>query len=90
MKKWKKGLSLLLAFAMLIGLVPAFELPVFAGHTCGDCQERIDGSPYCSECFACDECVELCYQCGKCTGCSGADIFDGCTSEEGSNIYPLS
>ena len=86
MKIWKKGLSLLLAFAMLIGFVPAFELPVFAGHTCIDCQEWIDGSPYCSECFACDECVELCYQCGKCTGCSGADICDGCTSEEGSNM----
>ena len=51
----KQFLSALLALVMVIGLIPASVLTVYAGHSCPECQEWIDGSPYCSECFACDE-----------------------------------
>jgi len=82
----KRIISMLLAFITVICMLPATAVPVFAGHTCGECNEWIDGSPYCSECFACDECVELCLECGKCTGCTGAEICDGCSDEESGNM----
>lgn len=81
-----KIVALLLTFAMLLGMAPSVALVSFAGHTCPDCEEWIDGSPYCDECFACDECVELCLECGKCTGCTGAEICNGCSDEESGPI----
>jgi len=78
----KRILSALLTLVVLVGLIPVSALPVLAGHSCPDCQEWIDGSPYCEECYACDECVDLCIECGKCTGCTGSEICDGCSNEE--------
>ena len=68
-KHLKQLLSSLLAFVMVIGLIPASTLTVFAAHKCPDCEDLIDGSPYCSECYKCDACVALCIECGVCTDC---------------------
>ncbi|MBE6758241.1 MAG: hypothetical protein E7552_06835 [Ruminococcaceae bacterium] len=81
-KSFRKTVSMLLALVMLVGVMPTGVLPVLAGHPCPDCQDWIDGSPYCDECYACDQCIELCLECGKCTGCTGADICEGCSDEE--------
>ena len=78
----KRIFSTLLALVMLIGLIPASTLVVSAAHRCPDCEDLIDGSPYCEECYKCDACVDLCIECGKCTDCSGSEICDGCSSEE--------
>ncbi|MBR5473498.1 MAG: hypothetical protein IKU82_05880, partial [Clostridia bacterium] len=78
----KKILSMLLAVMIIIGTVPMSVLTVFAAHRCPDCQDLIDGSPYCSECYKCDACVELCIECGVCTDCSGSEICDNCSDEE--------
>ena len=72
----------LLALVMLVGMLPLAALPVFAAHRCPDCEDLIDGSPYCEECYKCDACVDLCIECGKCTDCSGSEICDGCSGEE--------
>ena len=86
-KRTGKLLSLLLVLALLLGMVPSLSLTAHAGHTCPDCQDWIDGSPYCSECYKCDACVELCIECGVCTDCSGSEICDGCSREEiGDNV----
>ena len=83
----KQFLSALLAFVMIAGLIPASTLTAFAAHRCPDCEDWIDGSPYCSECYKCDACVDLCIECGVCTECSGSEICSGCSEEEiGSNI----
>lgn len=83
----KQFLSALLAFVMIVGLIPATTLTVFAAHRCPDCDDLIDGSPYCSECYKCDACVDLCIECGVCTDCSGSEICSGCSDEEiGSNM----
>ena len=58
----KQCLSALLAFVMIVGLIPSSVLTVYAAHTCPECQEWIDGSPYCSECFALTD-EELCPIC---------------------------
>jgi len=82
-KKTMKGLfSALFTLAVLVGMMTAMTFAVLAGHTCSECGEWIDGSPYCSECYACEECIELCLECGKCTGCTGADICTGCSDED--------
>lgn len=77
----KRIISALLTLIMIAGTLPTSVPTVHAGHTCGECGEWIDGSPYCSECYACDECVELCLECGKCTGCTGSDICEGCSDD---------
>ena len=82
----KRIVSILLALVVVVGMIPITTLTVFAGHTCGECNEWIDGSPYCSECYACDQCVELCLECGKCVECTGAEICDGCSGEESGNM----
>lgn len=74
--------GVLLAFVMILGVLPISMLTARAGHTCGDCNEWIDGSPYCSECYECAECCDLCIQCGVCTECSGSDICEGCSNED--------
>ena len=80
-------LSALMALVMVLSLLPLSVLPVLAAHKCPDCEDWIDGSPYCSECYKCDACVELCIECGVCTDCSGSEICAGCSDEEiGSNI----
>ena len=87
MKKFSKILSMLLALALIVGMIPTMSLTVFAAHRCPDCEDLIDGSPYCEECYKCDACVDLCIECGKCTDCSGSEICDGCSDEEsGSNM----
>ena len=89
MKKrtFKKVMSLLLVLLMIVGMIPMSSLTVLAGHMCPDCQDWIDGSPYCDECYKCDACVDLCIECGKCTDCSGSEICDGCSTEEiGDNV----
>ena len=58
----KRILSMLLTVVMVMGLIPSAMIPAHAGHTCSECQEWIDGSPYCSEFYACEECVELCIE----------------------------
>ena len=78
----KRIFSTLLALVMLVGMLPLAALPVFAAHRCPDCEDLIDGSPYCEECYKCDACVDLCIECGKCTDCSGSEICDGCSQEE--------
>ena len=78
----KRILSSLLALIMIISVMPISNMTVFAAHKCPDCQDLIDGSPYCSECYKCDACVELCIECGVCTDCSGSEICDGCSNEE--------
>ena len=78
----QKFLSALLALVMVTGLVPLSALKVYAGHKCPDCEDWIDGSPYCEDCYKCDTCVELCLECGKCDECSGNEICDGCSDEE--------
>ena len=70
----KNFLTILLALVMAISIMPLPEMHVHAGHTCPDCNEWIDGEPYCSECYQCKDCVDLCIQCGVCTGCSGSDL----------------
>ncbi len=82
MKKIYKLLSISLAIIMIIGMIPITSLTVFAAHRCPDCEDLIDGSPYCEECYKCDACVDLCVECGKCTDCSGSEICDGCSDEE--------
>ncbi len=79
----KRSICAILVFVMLMGISPIYAPTVRAGHPCPGCDEWIDGSPYCSECYTCSECAELCLQCGKCTGCSGSDLCDTCTSEDG-------
>ncbi len=74
--------SLLLALVMLVGMIPLSALTVLAAHRCPDCEDLIDGSPYCDECYKCDVCVDLCLECGKCTDCSGSEICDGCSDEQ--------
>ena len=81
-KTSKRISSVLLVLVMLIGMLPMTTVEVRAGHTCSDCQDWIDGSPYCSECYKCDACVDLCIECGVCTDCSGSEICDGCSDEE--------
>ena len=78
----KNFLTILLALVMAISIMPLPEMHVHAGHTCPDCNEWIDGEPYCSECYQCKDCVDLCIQCGVCTGCSGSEICDGCSNED--------
>ena len=78
----KRIFSTLLALVMLVGMLPLAALPVFAAHRCPGCEDLIDGSPYCEECYKCDACVDLCIECGKCTDCSGSEICDGCSQEE--------
>ncbi|MBQ7835857.1 MAG: hypothetical protein IJ389_01235 [Clostridia bacterium] len=81
-KASKRLLSALLVLAMMIGMLPATVLTSSAAHRCPDCEDLIDGSPYCEECYKCDACVDLCIECGKCTDCSGSEICDGCSNEE--------
>ncbi len=81
-KNLKRILSALLTLVMIVGAIPSSVITVFAGHTCPDCNDWIDGSPYCEECYKCDACVDLCIECGKCTDCSGSEICDGCSDEE--------
>ena len=81
-KTSRRLLSLLLALVMVVGMIPVTTLTVSAAHRCPDCEDLIDGSPYCSECYKCDACVELCIECGVCTDCSGSEICDGCSTEE--------
>lgn len=82
----QKIVSILLALVLFLGMIPFYAMTVYAGHTCPDCLDWIDGSPYCSECYKCEECIELCLQCGKCTDCTGAEICDGCSDEESGNM----
>ena len=82
MKKFSKIISVFLALFMVIGMIPITSLTVFAGHSCPDCQDWIDGEPYCSECYKCQECIDLCIECGVCTDCSGSEICDNCSDEE--------
>ena len=79
----KKLISALLALVMVVGMIPVTTLTVFAAHRCPDCEDWIDGSPYCDECYKCDACVDLCLECGKCSDCSGNEICDGCSDEFG-------
>jgi len=81
-KVFKKTLSIFLAFVMVVGMLPLSTFTAFAAHRCPDCEDLIDGSPYCSECYKCDACVALCIECGVCTDCSGSEICDGCSTEE--------
>ena len=74
--------SILVVFAITIGMMPLSVLTTFAAHRCPDCEELIDGAPYCEECYKCDTCVDLCIECGVCTDCSGSEICDGCSEEE--------
>ena len=80
-KTSRRLLSLLLALVMVVGMIPVTTLTVFAAHRCPDCEDLIDGSPYCDECYKCDACVDLCLECGKCSDC-GNEICDGCSDEE--------
>ena len=83
----KRILSAILALVIIIGFIPLSAPVVRAAHICPDCQDLIDGSPYCSECYKCDACVGLCIECGVCDDCSGSEICDGCSTEEiGDNI----
>ncbi len=88
MKKFfKKALCLLLSLVTLTAMIPTSILHIHAGHKCPGCDDWIDGSPYCSECYQCDACIDLCIECGVCTECSGSEICDGCSEEEiGSNM----
>lgn len=79
----KRLCSILLTVAMVITLIPLSSFTVFAGHRCPNCDEWIDGSPYCEDCYECDECCDLCYECGKCTECSGNDLCAACSEDEG-------
>ncbi len=81
-KALRKFLSVMLTLLMIVGMIPLSTLTAFAAHRCPDCQDLIDGSPYCEECYKCDACVDLCVECGKCTDCSGSEICDGCSDEE--------
>ncbi len=78
----RKIIGVLLAVVLLFGTLPASGFTAFAGHKCPDCEDWIDGSPYCEECYKCDACVDLCIECGKCTDCTGSEICDGCSNEE--------
>ena len=78
----KRIMSALLVLVMTISVIPMVAPTVYAGHTCPDCQDWIDGSPYCSECYVCDECNKLCIECGVCEECSGNEICDGCSDYE--------
>ena len=81
-KIWRRIFGMLLALTLVIGLIPMGALEAHAAHRCPDCEDLIDGSPYCSECYKCDACVELCIECGVCTDCSGSEICDSCSTEE--------
>ena len=70
----KRLLSILSVLTLLMGLMPLAALPVYAGHVCPNCDEWIDGSPYCEYCYECAECCELCLECGICADCSGWEI----------------
>ena len=72
----RRMLGVLLALVMVIGMIPATTLTVHAGHRCPDCDDWIDGSPYCEDCYECAECCKLCLECGKCSDCSGWEICD--------------
>ena len=85
-KTTKRLISVILAIALMAGMMPAFTFTVFAGHRCPNCEEWIDGSPYCEYCNECDECCELCLECGICSDCSGYEICPGCSDDEGGNI----
>ena len=80
-KRTKRIFSILTVLVMVIGLIPAVSLPAAAGHPCPGCDEWIDGSPYCGECWTCDNCCDLCIDCGRCTDCSGNEICNGCSDE---------
>ena len=67
---------------MVIGMIPPSVLTVHAAHRCPECEDWIDGSPYCSECYVCDACHKLCIECGVCEDCSGNEICDGCSDFE--------
>ncbi len=83
---YKRIAGILLVLVVVLGMIPAPTLKVHAGHVCPDCEEWIDGSPYCDECYRCDECIELCLECGKCTDCTGSEICSGCSDEESGNM----
>ena len=85
-KTTKRLMSVILAVALMAGMMPAFTFTVFAGHRCPNCEEWIDGSPYCEYCNECDQCCELCIECGICSDCSGYEICPGCSDDEGGNI----
>lgn len=85
-KKLTRILSALLALVLMIGAVPILVPSANAGHTCPEGEHWIDGSPYCSECYACDQCIELCMECGKCTDCTGSEICDGCSDGYGNEM----
>ena len=79
----KRALSVLLVLALVVGIMPLSTFTVYAGHRCPNCEEWIDGSPYCEYCNECDECCELCLECGICSDCSGYEICPGCSDDEG-------
>ena len=88
-----KVLGVLLTVMLAVGMIPASTLTAFAAHKCPDCEEIIDGSPYCDDCYKCEECVDLCLECGKCENCSphceycseelGNIICNDCAIEQG-------
>ena len=79
----KRIMSILPALVLLIGMLPTFTLTAFAGHRCPNCDDWIDGSPYCEYCYECAECCEFCYECGICSDCSGWDICKNNCGENG-------
>lgn len=79
----KRVLSILLALTLLMGLVPLTALPVFAGHRCPDCDDWIDGSPYCEYCYECAECCDFCFSCGICSDCSGWELCSENCGDDG-------
>ena len=78
----RKFMSALLALILLIGVIPIATPTAHAAHRCPECDNLIDGSPYCSECYVCDACNPLCMECGVCTECSGNEICSGCSDED--------
>ncbi len=80
-KSFKRFLSAILTLIMIIGSMPLSLFTVHAGHICPGCDDWIDGSPYCDECYQCDSCVGLCLECGKCNEC-GNELCDRCSDEE--------
>lgn len=47
----KRSICAILVFVMLMGIAPIYAPTVRAGHPCPGCDEWIDGTPYCSECY---------------------------------------
>ncbi len=82
----RKWISILLIAVLFISMVPAAMPIAHAGHTCPDCGEWIDGSPYCEDCYKCTECCALCLECGKCAECSGWEICEDCSDDNGDTI----